>query len=66
MASLRAMKPAGAQPTEPVKKEPAAKPSSSAPKAPASKPAPKKVEQKPREPERRHHQDPVNQQLNED
>ncbi|KAL9352398.1 hypothetical protein Peur_055078 [Populus x canadensis] len=49
MSSLKAMKPAGTQPTEPVKKEPAAKSSSSAPKVPASKPVPKKAEQKPRE-----------------
>lgn len=53
MASLKAMKPVGTKPIEPVKKEPAAKPSSSAPKTPASKPAPKKVEQKPREPKKK-------------
>ncbi|KAG6765804.1 hypothetical protein POTOM_029861 [Populus tomentosa] len=53
MASLKAMKPAGTKPVEPVKKEPAAKSSSSAPKIPASKPAPKKAEQKPREPKKK-------------
>ena len=53
MASLKAMKPVGTKPVEPVKKEPAAKSSSSAPKIPASKPAPKKAEQKPREPKKK-------------
>ncbi|XVE53382.1 hypothetical protein DITRI_Ditri02bG0199800 [Diplodiscus trichospermus] len=57
MASLKAEKPVGTQSSGQgqLKKEPT-KPSSSAPKAPASsKPSPKKADQKPREPRKKHH-----------
>ncbi|KAG6757822.1 hypothetical protein POTOM_038148 [Populus tomentosa] len=49
MSSLKATKPVGTQPTEPVKEEPAAKSSSSAPKVPASKPVSMKQDRKVRE-----------------